>query len=401
MKKADIIKSVVFTVMLFSGTIAATVCPDKEYSVMENRELAQRPCLSKENVLRGKFQSEYETYLNEQFPMRDKCIDVSVLIQASLGKKDINGVYLGKEGYLLEKNEKKDFDTEQVKENVKTLASFLNDMTEEYGKEHVSCMMIPSKTLALSNMLPAFANIPEYKDVLVSLQNQLSHPNCLLDMTKILQQHQNEYIYYRTDHHWTTLGAYYAYQAWAEQTGQATPHPLNNYERETVFSDFYGTTYNKVHIQVPKDEVQLFHNPAEKNIHVNMDDGDFEADSFYFPKEASKGFNRYQVFLSKNTFKIEITTQAKTGKTLLLIKDSFANCFVPFLAEDYERIVMIDYRYGKVSIGNILSEYEDISDILVLFNTEKFMQNTKLNKLADTERRQQTLEEFNPEDFLE
>ena len=118
-------------------------------------------------------------------------------------------------------------------------------------------------------------------------------------------------------------------------------------------------------------------------------------------QEAKEGFNRYNVFLSKNTFQIEITTKAKTGKTLLLIKDSFANCFVPFLTENYDRIILIDYRYGKLPIGQILDKYEDITDVLVMFNTEKFMQNTKLAGLANAEKKKQTLEEFNPDDFLE
>ena len=168
-----------------------------------------------------------------------------------------------------------------------------------------------------------------------------------------------------------------------------------------VFDDFYGTTYNKVHVNVPKDQVTLFKNASQEAVHVNMDDGDVEADTLYFPKEAKEGFNRYNVFLSKNTFQIEITTKAKTGKTLLLIKDSFANCFVPFLTENYDRIILIDYRYGKLPIGQILDKYEDITEVLVMFNTEKFMQNTKLAGLANAEKKKQTLEEFNPDDFLE
>ncbi|MGN1206254.1 MAG: hypothetical protein ACI4SQ_04615, partial [Eubacterium sp.] len=145
----------------------------------------------------------------------------------------------------------------------------------------------------------------------------------------------------------------------------------------------------------------LFQNAAQQGVHVSMDEGDKEANTLYFPEEAKKGFNRYNVFLSKNTFQIDITTKAKTGKILLLIKDSFANCFVPFLTEDYDRIIMIDYRYGKLPIGQILDKYEDITDVLVLFNTEKFMQNTKLANLAKTMKKKQTLEKFNPDDFLE
>jgi len=401
MKKTKQIMVIVFCILFFGGTLATLLLPAKENSVMENRELAQKPGFSVKNFLKGKYQKKYETYLSDQFFLRDQWVNLSGRMQYFSGKKEINGVYLGKEGYLLEKNAKENFDKGQIKENIAFLSSFLNDTAEAYGKEHVSCIMIPSKAEALPGRLPAFVKVTDQTEVLSALRSKLSYPDMLLDMKEILRKHQKEYIYYRTDHHWTTLGAYYAFQEWAEKTGQAKAYPLKKYQRETVFEDFYGTTYNKVHIPVKADSVELFHSPDEKAVHINMNDGEQEADSLYFRDEALEGFNRYNVFFSKNTFKIEVTTKAKSGKTLLLIKDSFANCFVPFLTEEYDRIIMLDYRYGKVSAGNILSDYEDITDVLVMFNTEKFMQNTKLAKLADTERRAPTMEEFNIDDFLD
>lgn len=401
MKKTELTLLCVFCVLLFGGALASAICPDREYSVIENRELAQKPTFTKKQFLKGKYQKKQEAYLSDQFPLRDRWVDLSAMLQAAIGKRDINDVYIGKGGYLLERYGESDFDTEQIEENINTLSSFLNDMWKVYGERHVSCMMIPMKALALSDRLPAFAPVPERNKIMTALKSRLSYPHMCLDLHTTLQEHQKEYIYYRTDHHWTTLGAYYAYQAWAEHTAQATPYPLGHYERETVFTDFYGTTYNKAHVKVPADSVELFHHPGEDNVHVSMDDGETEADTVYFPQEAKQGFNRYNVFFSKNTFQVEVTTEAKTGKELLLVKDSFANCFVPFLLEDYDRIIMLDYRYGKTPVGKILGENEDITDILVLFNTEKFMQNTKLGKLADTEKRGQTLEEFHMEDFLE
>jgi len=152
---------------------------------------------------------------------------------------------------------------------------------------------------------------------------------------------------------------------------------------------------------VEPDSVKLFHSPAENGVHVEMDDGEQETDSLYFPQEAEKGFNRYNVFFGGNTFKIVVTTKAHTGRTLLLFKDSFANCFVSFLLEDYDKIIMIDYRYGKTAAGSIMGQYPEITDVLVMFNTEKFMQNTKLGRMADTDGGKSEMEEFNPDDFIE
>ena len=78
-----------------------------------------------------------------------------------MGKRDINNVYLGKEGYLLEKDDENEYDKEQVEENVKTLSSFLNDMCEMFGEKQVSCLMIPSKTLRnICRHIRRFPSIP-------------------------------------------------------------------------------------------------------------------------------------------------------------------------------------------------------------------------------------------------
>lgn len=401
MRKIEIIMIVIFCSMLFGGSLATAFLPEKDYSVIENRELAHRPKITKKKLLNGKFQSEYDTYISDQFFKRDAWVSLSVMIQAVMGKKDINGVYIGKEGYLLEKNDESDFDSAQVGENVGYLAAFLNETAQIYGKEHVSCIMIPSKAFALTNRLPDFANINGHGEVLKSIKKNLSNQEMLVDICDELKKHRQEYIYYRTDHHWTTLGAYYAFASWAGQTGQASVQPLEYYGRETVFDDFYGTTYNKVHLKVPADKVEIFHCLGEDGVLVEMDDDKTKSNTMYFEEEAKKGFNRYNLFFSKNTFKIEVNTKSKSKKTLLLIKDSFANCFVPFLTEDYGKIIMLDYRYGKTPVGKIMSENDDITDVLVMFNTEKFMENTKLAKLADTRTESKTMEEFKLEDFLE
>ncbi len=401
MKKKTMVTIVVFCLMLSSGLLTSFFLPEKESSVMENRELQKKPDFSKKKFIRGQYQKQYERYLGDQFFSRDRWVRLSVGIQEALGKREINGVYVGKKGYLLEKNRDTDFDSVQVKENTGFLAEFLNETAKKYGKKHVSCMMVPSKTEALPNRLPDFVSHTGQGDVLSLLKGRLHDPELLFDAAGEMQKHRQGYIYYRTDHHWTTLGAFYAYSAWAKRTGQASPHKLDYYKRETVFTDFYGTTYKKAPVNVPADSIELFHNRGDNKVTVNMDNGAVTSDSPYFKEAALQGFNRYEIFFSKNTFQIEVNTKAGTGRTMLLIKDSFANCFVPFLTEDYDRIIMIDYRYGKIPIGRILNIHKEITDVLVLFQTETFMKNTKLEKLADVRMEEGGMEEFNPADFLE
>lgn len=371
--------------ILFLGTLTAfflisLVKPQKEYSAVENRVLEQRPEFDVEELLEGDFQESYENYLNDQFIARDSWVDLAVGFEKLLGKRDVNGIYLGKDGYLLEKYTDSDFKRRQVADNIELLADFLNRMAEQYGKERVDCLMIPGKAEALPEKLPPFAGGFDEQVYIAELMDYLEEPDILLDLTEVLQAHQQEYIYYRTDHHWTTLGAYYAYAAWAEWKQEAFL-PLSEYEEEIAADDFYGTSYNKCHENVEPDTITLLHGSAEKELFVDWNDGEECSDSWY-SMEALEDNDKYRVFFDGNTAKITIKTGADNDKALLLLKDSYANCFVPFLAEHYGTIVMIDLRYYGDFIEDLLDEYGKITDVMVLFNVEKFMQNDSMDLLV-------------------
>lgn len=390
---------VLFCMMLGAGGLVYYIVPQKENSVMENRLLETRPEPVLEDILSGDYQEHYETYLNDQIYGRDWWVRMAAEMERLAGKKDINGVYIGKDGYLLEKFDASEYDDAQVKENIECLSGFLNHAVQQYGKERVAAVILPDKAGAMPDKLPAYVsgNIAEEKDAIAGLKKCLDEPDILIDMQAELQKHQEEYIYYRTDHHWTTLGAYYAYRQWAELTGHQAGK-LDEYTREVVFDDFYGTTYNKVHIGVPMDQVELFHSRNEDGVTVKEDEEDEVSDSFYFPEAAKEGFNRYDVFFSKNTAKIQISTKAKTGRSLLVVKDSFANCFVPFLAGDYEEILMVDCRYGRKNVNELLKEHDEITDILVMYNITKFMKDKNLNKLNQ---KAGGMEEFDADSFFD
>lgn len=396
MRKMKKIGILVFCLALGSCTAISFAAPPKQYSQAENRALEAKPEISFADIISGDYQAHYEKYLNDQIFLRDAWVRIAAGMERLLGKKDINGVYLGKDGYLIEKYKDTDFDPAQAQENVRTLAEFLNGAEKKFGKNHVCCIMVPSKGSALPDKMPDYAAAYDVSGTVGMLLGSLDNPDILLDAGKTLQEHQDEYIYYRTDHHWTTLGAYYAYCAFAGQAGHKAK-PLEAYDRETVFQDFYGTSYNKVQIPVAADSVELFHSKEQDGVRVIEDGGEAVSDSFYFLDEASKGFNRYNVFFSKNTAQIQVHTKAKTGRALLVIKDSFANCFVPFLAGDYDEILMVDCRYSKGSIQDVLAGHQEITDVLVMYNVEKFMQETNLRAL---DIQQETMEEFNMDDFF-
>ncbi len=378
-KKFRILFIGIFLVMLGGFTVWSLANPKKAFSDMENRSLQQMPKVTKKSVLSGKFQKKYETFLADQIFLRDQWVNGYANMQRFLGKKEINGVYLGKNGYLIEKYEEKDFDADLETSNIARLSDFLDTASEGLGAEHVSCLFVPSKIDVLTEKLPAYAEKYSGAEVALQVKKQVEHGERVLNLGDTLSGHAKEYIYYRTDHHWTTLGAYYGFSEYQKLRGESLPD-LNAYEQEVVFDDFLGTTYNKAHVRTKPDEVSLFHTASEK-VSVEGNDGEFTSDSFYFKKAAREGFDRYQIFFSKNTKKIVIKTGSRTGKTLLVVKDSFANCFVPFLAESYDEIIMVDPRYTKAKIGTIFREYKEITDVLVLFNIEKFRQDTHLSVL--------------------
>ena len=164
-------KAKISVIVLFVGTLAfsfflSVLFPQKEFSATENRPLEQRPELCVEDILSGDFQETYENYLNDQFPGRDRWVNLAVGTDRLLGQKDVNKIYLGKDGYLLEKYSDGDFDERQSEDNIGILGEFLNRMTEQYGKEHVDCFFVPGKAAALSKKLPKFAEPYDEQEII-------------------------------------------------------------------------------------------------------------------------------------------------------------------------------------------------------------------------------------------
>lgn len=386
-------RSVFFPAVLFAGILAigmlvSIVKPKSDFSVAENRALQELPELSVDGILQGDVQEEYEVYLSDQFFCREGLVALCTRLKRCFGRKDINGVYLGEDGYLLEKYEASDFDRTQVEDNLFYLSAFLSDSLETLGEEHVRMLFVPSKAAVLSSYMPGNAKpfstsyVPEQTVDALSTQKKT-----VIDLTDCLKKHEKDYLYYRTDHHWTTLGAYYAYCAYKESLAQSAP-PLSEYEQTVVSDDFLGTSYDKLQQAEKMDEIRCFtylggKKASAQALQVRFDDGELVWDSYYDEKSLSTK-DKYSYFLGGNTAKIHIATGADNDKTLLLFKDSFSNSFVEFLEQDYAHIYMLDLRYleGDVydSIAAINEEHR-VTDMLVLYNIEKFMQDDNMWKL--------------------
>lgn len=392
MRKLSVLAVVIFFLMVYGITAVSVLGEEKGYSAVENRVLQKFPKISKKRIMNGKFQETYEVYLSDQFPARDAWIQVKSRVDRLAGKTESNHVYFGKKGYLLEKYTKDDFDRKQARKNVRALKAFVEGLQEEKaagkGKEkkdktadgvNVKVMMVPSKTKVYQEYLPAFAQSYD-EDKLYGKLLEAFPEDVLVPVEETLLAHREEMLYYRNDHHWTTLGAWYGYEAYLQACGELEEEAAGEERRKeaerkkqalkTVSTDFLGTTYSKVNMYTQKDEIAVYEPEGEFSVVYNL--GEKTEDTFY-QWEFLKKKDQYSVFSGGNQGVLEITGGRKNGRTLMLVKDSFANCMVPFFMEDYEKIVVVDMRQLNVGLSGLVRMYQP-TDVLVLYNLVQFMQ---------------------------
>ena len=358
---------VIFMVLLLGLAGKEALSHQRTYSPVEKRELQTRPEISITKVLDGRFQKKYESYLRDQFPGRDHWVSFQTDMELFMGKNEIHNVYIGKNHYLMEHYTEKEFDPQQISKNLQALEKFVGK-AKQNADVHV--MMVPTKSWILREKLPAFA--PHYKEQKFydALQQKLEKEDVLISVEPVLDAHKEEEIYYRTDHHWTTLGAWYAYEQYTKAVGGDLQRAQGKKKFRCISKDFYGTTYAKINYARQADKIEIYE-PADK-LRVVYNMGEKKTKTLYdvsFLKTA----DQYSVFTGGNQAVLQITGGIKNGKTLLLIKDSFANSILPFLAEDYEKLVVVDLRQLNVS-GDRLLEMFSPTDILILYNSAQFAQ---------------------------
>lgn len=384
-KRFNIITSAIFCLFIFGFTIASLVTKPKDYSERERRYLEQMPKFSTEAIFNGEFTTKYETYITDQFVGRDQWIRVKTVAERLTGKQDINNVYFAKDGYLIEKVEDKDIDWEQWEKNKNWIAQFLTKYEEKLGKEHVRALLAPTAGYVLHEKLPPYAPFFNQgiinQDIRELLEKNLSKEianELVVDVNQTLKDKSNEDIYYKTDHHWTSLGAYYAYEVWAKSIG-LEPKSLNEYKQIVATSDFYGTVYNKVNTSVSPDKIIVFDDGEEYSVSINM--GEKKLDSM-FDYEQLDGVDKYSIFLGGNNAMVQVTSGNKNGKKLLVVKDSYAHTMVPILAHHFEEVILIDLRHLNMGVEAIVDQF-DITDVLVLYNDSTVMSDKNLVKLTN------------------
>ncbi len=364
-----------FVILIFGFTLATLLTPERERSEAENRELARHPEITLQSLLSGEFEKDYEDYLTDQFVLRDGWIGLKTAAERLTQKRESKDIYFAEDDYLIEKHTGA-FTSAQAETNVQLLAAFLEQYQDQF-ENGITVMIVPNAVSVLRDKLPPFAS--PYDERIYLADIEWAVPESLwFDANEILQSHRDEEIYYRTDHHWTTLGAFYVYQAWAAAKGLHIPSE-DEYEIETVTEEFEGTVQSKLGIRTKKDSIRLYL-PHEDIFYTVETDGQEKKYSVYdYSKLNTK--DKYGVFFGGNYALTKITTKADNGRRILLLKDSYANCFAPFLLGEYEEIDLLDIRYYNQKISELI-EKGGYTDLLVLYNAAGFAEDVSLSKLA-------------------
>lgn len=343
---------------------------DTKFSESENRILTQRPKFSMERLMEGRFIKKYEKYKVDQFVNRDGWIKLKSTIDIALGKNKENGIYKGKDGYLIE-----DFkapDKEILSKNLTSINNFAN----KYKNIKQYMLIAPNAVSIMDKKLPNIAPVLNQKSYLDAFSKALDSNVKYIDVYNTLKEHNNEYIYYKTDHHWTSLGAYYTFLELNKAMNLQIKE--NYYDVKRISNDFYGTLFSKSGYSIPAPDYIDIYLPKDKNDEyvVSYVDEQKKSPSLY-SNEKLKTKDKYGVFLEGNHPLVKIKTTSEKERKILIFKDSYANSFVPFLTQYFSDIIMVDPRYYYDDIDKLIKE-EGINDILYLYNANTFFSDTSL-----------------------
>lgn len=345
--------------------------PDKEMSEKENRVLTQKPALTLSSITSGKFMKDFESYLTDQFPLRDKVISFKTFVDRCVGKKEENGVLIGKDGFLFEKQ------TGFDEENVKSLASAVNKFAKSNKSLKKAFILSPNSSYVLSDCLPTGIRPESQKDQLSAVKEQLdtSRISWISCIKAFESQEDKTELFYRTDHHWTTKAAYLAFQSLADKWKLS--FDKTKYEFSSVSESFQGTLASSSGVGSSTDEIQICVPTSPKISYVVNFESSNKKTATLFDKDKLSQKNQYEVFLGGNYDKVIISTSANTDNTLLLFKDSYANCMIPMMTPYFSKIVVIDPRYFSDSLSDIMKEY-NFTHALFLYNLNTFLADTSL-----------------------
>ncbi len=354
------IVSITYCAIILLLAVGFMASPKKEFSENENRYLAKEPVLSVKNLVSGTYMESMSEWLSDQFPMRDFFMGFKSTVEIGTGKREINGVYVAQEDYLIEAYAQP-VNTQRIGE---TFRNFYEKT--DSSQIDMRLMLIPTAITIYRDKLPSGAPFRSQMDVAQEIYQTAKIPSidCI---EQLIQGAESGQLYYRTDHHWTMYGAYQGYLAYCEAKG-LSPVPLESWSAQTVTEEFAGTLYSKVNdYSHPKDSITIYTNPNDRLTVTYVDTGEVTDSLYNLDYLAQK--DKYSLFLNNIHTCVEIENEnVESDAVLVVIKDSYANSIIPFLAHHYHKIYVFDTRYYKEGPSHFLSEHAEVTDVLLLYN---------------------------------
>ncbi len=363
-------------------TIIIAAPQEEPESENENRNLAKFPELSFQSYQEETFMEGFDKWISDRFFGREQWIIVKNNIETALGKTEIKEVFIREDRMM---QVWRDYDKEKLEKNIKAI----NNFAERYSEIPAYFMLVPTSQEMYSDTLPPNAQPGSQFMFIRDVYEQLKGYTTA-DAYSLLWQNRDRYLYYRTDHHWTSLGAYIGYQALADKLGY-NAIPESSFNVEHASSSFRGTLFSKtLDFSVTPDIIDFYtlsdpESEQKVTLSVMNDDGTYkDYDSLYF-REYLEVKDKYSSFLGPNTPILTITAEAgkNNGRSLLIFKDSYAHALIPFLTNHYDKITVVDLRYINVGLQNFIN-ISDYDQMLFLYNVITFSEDIYLTRLNMT-----------------
>lgn len=374
-RKVNMILALVLPVLLVLVLAVGLLVKDRSYSAKENRSLQSFPSVDIRQIGAGNTQDAMERYASDQLLLRDYWLELERMVSTVIGGRESAGIYEGSGGFLIKRFAEPDQELlERQKQAVRKLAS-QNDDVDVY------VAVAPTAAEILKNRLPSGAPNADQAAYIEKWQTGLGERVTSIDVSKILRNHKDEYIYYRTDSSWTSLGAYYAYKELAAHMGLDLG--ADSYEAIPVSDSFSGdlaaaagrgtrgndTITAYFYIDSTFRQIVEYTEEQEKSASV-------------YDSRALETANQLDVFLRGNHPLVKINSTSASSEKLLILKDTYANSLVPFMVSNYQKIVLVDPRYYYGDINELIRD-EKITDVLILYNADTLSADTALASVLE------------------
>lgn len=381
---------VAFFVLLLTPIILLLV-PDKSYSSAEKRNLTQMPQLSLENIMDTSYMDSFEDYMADQFPLRNVWMTVKTGADRLLGKYESQGVYIGKNNTLMERFDAPDAENEQLTQEA--ICAF----QARYPEIPAYFMLVPNQISIQKNLIPKEAPRADQFAYMDEMFEAVSESVHVIDLRSVFEENEEKrgakepventesgddvetsdpiQLYYKTDHHWTTDAAYLAYKELADVMNLTVDDA--SWTSAVVCNSFKGSLASKSGFSVPaEDVIKIYQSSTQPDYVVTYGETQEKSPSCYQTKYLDSD-DPYQIFFGGNHTQVTIETTADTNRKLLVFKDSYANCFLPFLFNEFKYITVIDprYYYDDIDTLMVMNSY---TDILYLYNVNTLAKDNNL-----------------------